>query len=159
MQYLTLASIFLTTALAAPTTSTPLTRRACSVAYPYGNFPINYDVHQTTDGTPPRVDALQFTNIPAGAYGCQLNVAFPANYPITTSGNSAINILSSNGGSEVLFGTVNLQTSAAAQSFVVNSLQCEEVLVFTLEIASQSDAGRVAFADTPEAGFSISYNC
>jgi hypothetical protein len=159
MQYLTIASLFLTSALAAPTSSAPLTPRACSVAYPYGNFPINYDIHQTTDGAPPRVDALQFTGIPSGAYGCQLNVNFPANYPITSSGSSAINIYSNNSGTEVLFDTLTLQSSSEAQSFFVNSLQCEEVLTFTLEIASQTEAGRVAFADTPEAGFSISYNC
>jgi hypothetical protein len=41
----------------------------------------------------------------------------------------------------------------------VNSAKCEEVMSYRLEIASEDLAGSVAFADTKEAGFVMTYNC
>ncbi|KAH7075808.1 hypothetical protein BKA63DRAFT_307529 [Paraphoma chrysanthemicola] len=144
---------------AAPTT---LERRACSVAYPRSiGFPINFDIHQDAGGLNPVPNALAFDNIPAGAYGCQLEANFPAGYPITSSGSSQINVFATGGeNGDVLFGTVTLQSSPVAPTkFVINSASCKSSLGFKLEIASETEAGRVAFADTKDAGFTVTYNC
>lgn len=164
MQYIAVASALMSSALltnAAPTTPSLLTRRACQVAYPQSiGFPINYNIHQDVGGANAVSNALTFSNVPAGSYGCQLEVNFPAGYPITSSGASAINIYSTSGGSQTLFGTVMLQSSPVSPTrFVVNSAQCSPSMSYKLSIASQSEAGSVAFADTLDAGFTMTYNC
>jgi hypothetical protein len=160
MQYTTLATTLLGSALltsAAPT----LVPRACQTAYPSSiGFPINYDIHQDANGANPRVDALTFSNIPAGSYGCQLEVDFPAGYPIASSGASAINIFALNEGTVSLFGTVTLQSSAdRATKVVINSAACKRTMGYEIRIASGTEAGRVAFADTLDAGFTMKYDC
>ncbi|KAF2689300.1 hypothetical protein K458DRAFT_413597 [Lentithecium fluviatile CBS 122367] len=165
MQYFTTAVALLSTSLltsAAPTASAPLDRRACSVAYPQAiGFPINFDIHQDAGGANKNYNALTFSNIPAGSYGCQLEANFPAGYPITSSGNSQVNIYSvsgDNGGS--LFGTVTFASSPVAPTkFIINSAKCETLMTYRMEIASEDQAGRVAFADTKDAGLTMTYNC
>jgi hypothetical protein len=105
-------------------------------------------------------NTLTFTNVPAGSYGCQLEVNFPAGYPITSSGASAVNIFSITGNSKTLFGTVTLQSSPTeAKKVVINSATCSTSMAYSIEIASKTEAGRVAFADTQAAGFTMAYNC
>ncbi|KAF2830069.1 hypothetical protein CC86DRAFT_379543 [Ophiobolus disseminans] len=161
MQYITVASALLSSALLTSAATTTLERRACSVAYPQSiGFPINFDIHQDAGGANSVSNALTFSNIPAGSYGCQLEVNFPAGYPITSSGASAINVVSTAGGGDSLFGTLTLQSSPIAPTkFVINSAQCSALLSYRLEIASDTEAGRVAFADTKDAGFTVTYNC
>lgn len=163
MQFFTAAALMSSALLAsaAPTTSSPLDRRACQVAYPQSiGFPINYDIHQDAGGANSVSNALTFSNIPAGSYGCQLEINFPTGYPITSSGSSAINIYANPGASQTLFGTVTLQSSPVAPTkFVVNSAVCSGFMSYKLEIASETEAGRVAFADTKDAGFTMTYNC
>jgi hypothetical protein len=164
MQYITVAVALLSTsflASATPIIPTSLERRACQVAYPRAiGFPINFDIHQDAGGLNSVPNALTFTNVPAGSYGCQLEVNFPAGYPITSSGASAVNIFSTLGNSKTLFGTVTLQSSpAAATKVVVNSATCGTSMTYSIEIASKTEAGRVAFADTQAAGFTMTYNC
>jgi hypothetical protein len=159
MQYLTIATALLSTSLL--TTAVPLERRTCQVAYPQSiGFPINFDIHQDAGGLNSVPNALTFTNVPASSYGCQLEVNFPAGYPITSSGASAVNIYATSGGSETLFGTVSLKSSPdAATKIVVNSATCSTVMTYRIEIASETEAGRVAFADTQAAGFTMVYDC
>ncbi|KAF1851783.1 uncharacterized protein K460DRAFT_325001 [Cucurbitaria berberidis CBS 394.84] len=163
--YFTLATALLSTSIlvsAAPTTSSaPLERRACSVAYPRSiGFPINFDIHQDAGGVNSVPNALTFNNVPAGSYGCQLEVNFPAGYPITSSGASAVNIFATSGDSETLFGTVTLQSSPVAPTkFIINSATCSTLMTYKIKIASETEAGRVAFADTKDAGFTMTYNC
>jgi hypothetical protein len=165
MQYFTTAVALLSTSLlasAAPTASAPLERRACSVAYPQSiGFPINYDIHQDAGGANKVPNAISFTNIPAGSYGCQLEANFPAGYPITSSGNAKVNIYTVSGAnSGSLFGTVTFASSPVAPTkFVINSAKCEPLMSYRMEIASPDQAGRVAFADTKDAGLTITYNC
>ncbi|OAL49960.1 hypothetical protein IQ07DRAFT_644222 [Pyrenochaeta sp. DS3sAY3a] len=165
MQYFTTAIALLSTSVlvsAAPAASSaPLERRACQVAYPQSiGFPINYDIHQDAGGANSVSNALTFSNIPQGSYGCQLEVNFPTGYPITSSGASAINIYANPGPSQTLFGTVTLQSSPVAPTkFVINSATCTSSMTYKLQIASQDAAGRVAFADTKDAGFTMTYNC
>jgi len=80
MQYFTATVALLSTSLlvsAAPTGS--LQQRSCSVAYPQNiGFPIHYDIRQDSHGANKVTDTITFSSIPAGAYGCQLEVNFPA---------------------------------------------------------------------------------
>lgn len=160
MQFTTLATFLLTSALttAAPTTLSP---RSCQVSYPASiGFPINYSIYQSANGANARTDAITFTNIPAGSYGCQFEVNFPANYPITSSGNSAINIIALEAdGSETLFGTVTLKSGPDATKIVVNSAVCATTMSYRAEIASETEAGSVSFAEIQGAGFTMVYDC
>jgi hypothetical protein len=161
MQFTTLATVLLSSLLLTSAAPTALSPRACQTAYPASlGFPINYDIHQDAGGLNARANALTFSNVPAGSYGCQLEVNFPAGYPITSSGASAINIFALNEGGTSLFGTVTLQSSVdRATKVVINSAQCKAIMGYEIRIASQTEAGRVAFADTAEAGFTMKYNC
>jgi hypothetical protein len=162
MHYLTTATALLSTVLlttAAPTTAA-IKARSCSVAYPQSiGFPINYHISQSANGANKVTNALTFSNIPAGSYGCQLEVNFPTGYPIESSGNSQINVWTASG-QRTLVGTVTLASSPVAPTkFVINSATCQNVMSYSLEIASENQAGSVAFADTQDAGFTMVYNC
>ncbi|KAF2810429.1 uncharacterized protein BDZ99DRAFT_520499 [Mytilinidion resinicola] len=163
MQYLTIASAILGSALLASAAPTPadLNARACSVAYPQSiGFPINYSISQDAGAANKRDDAITFDNIPAGSYGCQLEVNFPAGYPITSSGNSQVYFWSGTGASKEQVGTVNFASSpVAATKFVINSFTCAPTMSYTMSIGSETDAGSVAFADTKDAGITMTYNC
>lgn len=161
MQYLTFTVAFIGLVAGAPT-SAPLDRRACSVAYPQSiGFPINYHIQQDAN----RVNAIEpivtFSNIPAGSYGCQLEVNFPARYPIQSSGSTAVNVFSESGASKgSLFGTVTFASSPVAPTkFVINSAKCDTLMSYRLAIASDTLPGSVAFADTKDAGLTMTYNC
>ncbi|KAF2712568.1 hypothetical protein K504DRAFT_522011 [Pleomassaria siparia CBS 279.74] len=140
MQYLVPVKAFLSATLlasAAPTISSPLERRACSVAYPQSiDFPINYDIHQDVGKT----------NI----------VKFPMDYPIAKSDSGLLNVYSTFGANKgSLFGSMALVSShVATTKFVINSATCD-----TSAIASDSRVGRVAFPDTKDASFTVTYNC
>ncbi|OCK82943.1 hypothetical protein K432DRAFT_379970 [Lepidopterella palustris CBS 459.81] len=166
MQYLTLASAILSSALlvsAAPTGSeSNLTPRSCSTAYPESiGFPINYVISQDAGAVNKRDDAISFNNIPEGSYGCTLEVDFPAGYPITSSGNAQVYVFAEDGpsaGSQV--GTVNFASSPVAPfKYVINSFTCRPSMSFRMSIGSTTDAGSVAFADTKDAGITMKYNC
>lgn len=163
MQYTTILTALLGSAIltnAAPTSSN-FEKRACQIAYPRSiGFPINFDIHQDAGGANAVTNELAFNNIPPGSYACQLEVNFPAGYPITSSGASALNIFATSGDHDTLFGTVTLQSSPiSATKFVINSAQCSSLMTYRLQIASTTEAGRVAFADTKGAGFTMVYNC
>ncbi|KAH7116821.1 hypothetical protein B0J11DRAFT_101645 [Dendryphion nanum] len=161
MQYLAITAAFISIAVAAPT-SAPLERRACSVAYPRTiGFPINYVIKQDAGKTNSVEPVINFDNIPAGAYGCQLEVNFPAGYPIQSSGSTSVNVWSESGASKgSLFGTVTFTSSPVAPTkYVINSATCASLLSYRLSIASDTLPGSVAFADTKEAGITVTYNC
>ncbi|KAF2740964.1 hypothetical protein EJ04DRAFT_558342 [Polyplosphaeria fusca] len=164
MQFLTLAAaLFSAAAVAAPTSdSQPLERRGCQVAYPSSiGFPINFDIKQDAGGANARENFVKWTGIPKGSYGCQMEVNFPAGYPVTNEGSSKVNIFSMKDGKEAgLFGTVTFASSpVAATKYVINSAQCDTLMSYKMKIASADQAGRAAFADTKSAGLSMTYNC
>jgi len=166
MQYFTIASAILSSALLASAAPTPadstLNTRACSVAYPESiGFPINYSISQEAGGANKRDDAISFNSIPAGSYGCQLEVNFPAGYTITSSGNSQVYVYAESGPSKgQQVGTVTFASSpVAATKFVINSFTCAPTMSYSMSIGSETDAGSVAFADTKDAGITMTYNC
>lgn len=161
MQFTTTAIIALASALlstAAPTGTEALVPRACSTAYPQAiGFPINYKVSQDANGANKQDAYISFSNIPAGSYGCTLRVDFPAGYTINSSGASQVNFVSVDGAAPgSIFGTT---TFSSPQIAVINSATCSNVMTYKMTIASQSQAGSVAFADVQNAGITMTYNC
>jgi hypothetical protein len=58
-----------------------------------GDFHVSQQMDPTTGEISNRIyQIVAFNNIPVGSYGCQLNVAFPDNYPITTTGSPIMNV-------------------------------------------------------------------
>lgn len=164
MQYFTLATLLLGLAAAAPTSSPEsLERRACSRAYPRAaSYPINIVVSQETNKKNAVSPTILFNTIPVGSYGCQLEVNFPAGYPIQSSGASQVNVFTvdQNNVKKNLFGTVTFASSPVAPTkYVINSAKCESAMRYKLEIASDTLPGKVAFASSKTAGLSMTYNC
>jgi hypothetical protein len=58
-----------------------------------GDFHVSKQMDPVTGQVSNRISqVVAFNNIPAGSSGCQLNVVFPDNYPITTTGSPMLNI-------------------------------------------------------------------
>jgi len=57
-----------------------------------GDFSVSQDVDASGNITNRVYQVAAFQNIPAGAYGCQLAVTFPANYPITSTGVPTLDV-------------------------------------------------------------------
>ena len=194
MLYPTILSISL---FLASTTATPtpiaLVPRSCQTQYPTSyqqieqdapssSFPQgkHFEVSQSSGGINAVDTLVHFTGIPAGSYGCQLAVAFPANYPITSSGSKLLNVYAvprdispsdsystyfSKGNRGIpdnsyLFGSVTIDGS----SHVINSKVCAPNLSFLFEIASDTQAGETEFEDNGSAangpaGLYLTYNC
>jgi len=146
-----LSSALLTSAI--PTSSPNMVPRACQIAYPESiGFPINYAISQDA-GAINKVDNTVSFTIPAGSYGCSLRADFPDSYAITSSGNSQVYVYDAN---NVQVGTV---TFVSPMSATINSFACQPQMTYRLSIGSASDAGSVAFADTLQAGLTMTYNC
>ena len=145
------ATVLATALLASAAPSLKPTARSCQFAYPSG-FPINFAVSQDAEATNKVDDYISFS-IPEGSYGCTLRADFPAGYPIAVSGNSQVYVFDSN---DSQVGTVDF---ASPMSAVINSFVCQPDLTYRLSIGSLDEAGSVAFADTPGAGLTMTFNC
>ncbi|PSN62214.1 hypothetical protein BS50DRAFT_638775 [Corynespora cassiicola Philippines] len=191
-----LSTILSTTALvavasAAPTTgAAPLAPRSCSVAFPSTIVSLDQKAPTTASGKTLKIRTSQdqggngreameiaFTDIPANAYGCQLELYLPAGTAVTNSGSSQVNTYLLNGDISAqdtwmkapakgsLFGTTNVYADPKQPTkIVVNSLQCKPKLNFRVEIASQTEWGVMAFAQqnppsTQPVGYRMTYNC
>lgn len=178
-----ISSIFASTILAAP--SAILSTRTCSTVYPevarvseaqpdaskLSGFTISQDVGATN-----KQDVLIEFTVPAGSYGCQLEVQFPANYPIQTSGQTQVYVYStdknlprSSQGIDVSWNnspaevsqvaTVRFEENPTANK-VLNSFVCKPKLTFRLSISKdQTAAGFVSFVQSAAAGLKLTYNC
>lgn len=157
----------------------PVIVQALTESNPYANNPntlytnSDFKVSQTvaSDGTVTNriYQVVGFEGIVPGSYGCQLNVHFDANYPITTVGNPTLNVttLYLDSPSSIkfpndytwakffpetspplgqgLFGTVNI---AAGQTTAINSEVCSGNLAFIFSIASWvSETASVDFTE------------
>jgi hypothetical protein len=124
----------------------------------------------TTGGR--NLDALvSINNIPAGAYGCQLEVSFPAGYTVTSSGNAQVNVFTL----EAPFNSGTTWNSAPAAvslwgtgtfvsggTTIINSETCAPNLYFLFEIASDTADGSVSFTQRgppSPAGIRLTHNC
>ncbi|KAK1770948.1 hypothetical protein QBC33DRAFT_511752 [Phialemonium atrogriseum] len=147
----------LTAALSA--TATPLAKRACQTTYPVAGLPLPISVSRTA--TPPSSQPATVSfSIPAGARGpCSLVLAFPAGYPVATTGSSQVDVVALDGpAAGAVVGTVAL-ASLPGEAIVrtVNSFSCRPELSFRLQIAGAE--GSVAFTEVEGAGLFVTYDC
>ena len=155
MQYLALTAALLSIAASTTAAPTSLHSRSCSVASPEAiGFPVNYSISQSAGGAN-KVDDIVSFNIPQSPapYGCSIVANFPANYPITSSGNSQVYFFDSN---NVQVGTT---TFLPGQSATIVTAACQANMSYRMSIGSATDAGSVAFADIQGAGLTMTYNC
>jgi hypothetical protein len=74
------------------TEASPNTVNTNTLSYD-GDFHVAQTMDPATGAISNRIyQIVAFNNIPPGSYGCQLNVQFPASYPITTSGSPTLNV-------------------------------------------------------------------
>lgn len=125
-------------------------------------------------------EAVVFNNIPAGSYGCQLNVKFPPGYYINNYNTPTLNVTTlfkdkplpptntlswstlypPNAPSlgQGLFGTVTL---TPGQTTAINSESCAGNLAYVFAIASWVEkSSSVEYTQQdPNAGVYLTYNC
>lgn len=123
------------------------------------------------------VTELQFTGVPANAYGCSLEFVFPAGFRglETTGAGTRLNFYSVDGdfsvadtwerapGKVALVGTQGfaLDGSGRETKFsVVSASRCEEVMKWRVEVEGEGE-GSVGFAQgaVGGAGARLTYNC
>ncbi|OJD35631.1 uncharacterized protein BKCO1_1600038 [Diplodia corticola] len=189
----------------APATGTQLSRRACTTQYPTHLFQIMQDdpEHNTGDHgyvyTAQSVDdatkakthqwitELQFAGIPAGAYGCSVELFFEAGYNdggannqpgITTTGGTPENpvrldFFATADGRDVSLadswlshpaegarvGTAQVVARSDADTRVtVVTGECRSTLNYLVEVQGDG-AGSVGFFQSPPNGLRLTYNC
>ena len=191
-----LSSQFLISLLAGTsnTAPTPLSPRQCIIEYPsYQGFIQKqsptvgangpYFLAWKDSGTNGAIidGLIQFSNIPSGSWGCQLELFFPERYPQLLGMNGGANKLyvykttgpiPSNATwntappAQYLFGnTAVLPTNQVITSdtkIVINSAACQPTMSYRITIAPESNAGGVEFWQDntyPHAGFRMTHNC
>lgn len=180
-----ISSIFASTILAAPGANVNLSTRTCSAASPIiarvgqarpdafyrPEFIISQD-----EGAINKQDVFIEFDIPPGSYGCQLEVQFPADFLIHASGQTQVDLYSTEENlprsprgifvswfkspapvSQVA--TVKFEDGPTNKK-ALNSFVCKPRMTFRLSIAKdQTAAGSVAFEHTAGVGLTMKYNC
>ncbi|KAL1623645.1 hypothetical protein SLS56_008166 [Neofusicoccum ribis] len=186
MHFTTIASTLLTgasLAAALPAADSTLNPRACSIAYPTtlmqliqdepthntGNHAYVY-TSQAANKEHQWATEVQFTGIPAGAYGCQLELFFPAGYRGLEGGArldffsldrdvSVADTWASAPGKVSLVGTQLPALAAQGDTrLVVANGVCSPTMNYRVEVEGQ-DAGFIGFFQTETAGLRLTYNC
>ena len=180
-----LASAFLSSAT--PTGTSNLVPRACTTVFPTFIDHIGSQTPGTTlndmnvvvgldsvSGTLYNRDVLvRFDGIPAGSYGCQLDVTFPPATVITNTGATQVNVFTlsrlavatdtyTSAPTNVdLFGTITFASDPVVQTTrVINSGVCAPSLSYRLTMGSTTNPGSVSFAEVATTqGLRITYNC
>lgn len=178
------SSIFASTILAAP--GAILSTRTCSTVFPEvarvseaqpdASSLTGFTVSQDAGATNKQDVFIEFT-IPAGSYGCQLEVQFPPNYQIQASGQTEVYVYSTDknlprnnqGNIDVSWNDSPAEVSQVATvkfeqnpttKKVLNSFVCKPKLTFRFSITSDSTAaGFVSFVQSAAAGLRLTYNC
>lgn len=171
----------------APTSANDLERRACATEYPsiiqhiYQSNPdygFNDPSYFAVGGIDPnRYEVIvQFDNIPAGSWGCQLEAYFPPGAYLYKNGASLVDVYSvdrkvspsdtwnNSPNPTSLFGTIDFETKAdEAVKRVINSATCSSTLTYRFKISSKTNEGSVYFpqqtGDNTKAGLRLVHNC
>jgi hypothetical protein len=107
-----------------------------------------------------RTQDISFTIPPDFPGPCQLEARFPADYPITTSGNGQTNVIAKDGPDPgAVVGTVTFASDEGdGRRIYINSFACEGVMGYTLELAGTE--GTVDFEGSEDAGLFMAVgNC
>lgn len=123
---------------------------------------------------------IQFSNIPSGAWGCQLELFFPKGYTELLGmygGSSSLSVYKTgpipNGATwntappaEFLFGTVPAlpvnQAINEDTKIVINSAACQPIMSYRITAPPEASFGGVEFwqdSTYPHAGFRMVHNC
>ncbi|MCJ1338873.1 hypothetical protein MMC09_004162 [Bachmanniomyces sp. S44760] len=181
----TLAAAIPTPAALAPrscTTIIPNSYQTIQENAPYGVFnPVReFQVSQQSGGEYSIDTIVNFTDIAAGSYGCELGLSFTNEYNIPQSGSTLLNVYAldtsiagdesyetyfPNGGKGTpagayLFGSVTI----TGQKQIINSKACSSELSFLFEISNEDEAGSVFFVDAGDnlsgiGGLFMTFNC
>ena len=186
-----LATALLSSAI--PTGTSDLVPRSCTTEYPslvdhiyevtpdYANQQTDYfelALDTAVGGSPrlyPRDVIVQFDNIPANSYGCQLEAHFPVGGHVEQHGASQVNVFTVDKPATPadtwntapqpvsLFGTLTFAASGTeAVTTVINSGVCNETLTYRFSIASATQIGEVYFQQAPGAAgqsLRLTHNC
>ena len=175
--------------LTSPTLASPLlTPRACSHIYSPTLWSISQHVPETANGpftTPFSVsqdigkrDLIAAFNIPAGAYGCQLEFDYEPNpsASVTGLGNpQLLNVFALSAALPAtvtwdsiapvtgsLLGTWSFPTGAdlsVQKTIVVASFACRPTMNFRFQTANEGAKGAVSDPEDGASGLRITYNC
>lgn len=148
-----------------------------SEAQPVQSYLPGFIISQDANGEN-KNDMFAEFSIPEGSWGCTLSYFFPADYPVTVTGDAWINVSpvqgplsSSPHGIDIswaycpeptyLAGTTRFESSPTqATKRVINSFVCADTMTYRLSVGEYySSAASVKFAQTDSAGLRMTYNC
>ncbi|KAL9117196.1 MAG: hypothetical protein Q9187_006271, partial [Circinaria calcarea] len=145
------------------TTQLPSYYQKMSEASPIENYPQNgvFQASQDKDGANEFVTIVHFQGVRNGSYACQLNIAFDSTKDMASSGKTLlyVYIVSKPASANDTFSTVlsNSEDTPVGSlwgagtireaTMVMNSRSCASNLVFLVRIASDYEAGSVAYTD------------
>jgi hypothetical protein len=189
-QLLSIASLFaaigFSSAAAVPASAPALERRACAIEYPSiiqhiwqgspdaGN---NDPSYFAVGGIEPyKYDVIvQFENIPAGSWGCQLEAFFPPGAFLYESGATLVDVYAvdrpvtpsdtwnRSPKPTHLFGSINFETKPDQEvRQFINSASCSPTMTYRFTISSKTTEGYVYFpqgTDGNRAGIRLTHNC
>ena len=114
---------------------------------------------------------VQFSNIPSGSFGCQLEAFFPAGTPISSYGDPRVNVFAvdkpatpddtwnTSPKPTFLFGTVAFESKPNEDvRRVINSATCQSTLTYRLSTATDQ-LGEVYFTQGSSQGLRLVHNC
>lgn len=172
---------------------TPLAPLSCTISLPTSYQQIDqaspseafsqgdrFNVSQSSSGNQDVDTLLRFSNVPSGAYGCEVAMSFTFGYDIDSSGSTQLSVYSlpADIGAEDTYATyfpnggigtpegayLWTTTEITGNKAVLNSKTCNSTMSFLFQIASSTSAGSVAFLDAGDnlsgiGGFYMTYNC
>ncbi|KAF2001298.1 hypothetical protein P154DRAFT_521984 [Amniculicola lignicola CBS 123094] len=187
------SSPLLPSSLSPPSSRSSLEPRSCAVEYPTWNsyiskehpHEVSFNTYLTIAWKDPGYyiyeSLIQFSNIPAKARVCQLELFFPTGYAEMFGLSGGTNRLfiyrvpaplprrfdwNTAPQPAYLFGTTpKLPMSEIMQQelgFIINSAPCEPTMAFRIAISSDAAKGGVDFfkdTDFPTAGFRLTHDC
>jgi len=140
-----------------------------SVTVPLGNTTQFIVQHNATNDV--RGDCLVQFSIPAGSYGCQLELFFSAGFQNLPNSDSDGQIdfwtidrvinseddWSEAPGGATLFGIAFLHEGASR--VVINSCKCKSILSFRVSMTSNAGVGNVSFVQILKGGLKMTHSC
>ncbi|KAF2222123.1 hypothetical protein BDZ85DRAFT_250969 [Elsinoe ampelina] len=185
MLFTTLTTLLATTSLvAAAPAAAPLEKRACQIKYPTNLFSVIEASTQQNTGnngytftgqgagkTNRYITELQFTNIPAGAYGCSVEYFFQKGWRVESTPDTRLDFFVpdrnisladtwvNRPGRAYQVGTQIVRGSATEDvKLTAVTGACAETLNYIIEVQGDK-AGSVGFSQGNGNGLRLTYNC
>ena len=165
-----------------PTSYQQIAQNSPTTSSPQSNL---FNVSQAQGGTSNVDTLLQFTNIPSGAGGpCTLLISFTRDFPINSTGSTLLNVYAFSSGNAIsksdtyqtyfpsggrgtpkgMFLWTSITITGQAATLNSGGCPAKGSWGFLFQIASETGAGAVAFADAGNnlsgiGGFYMTYSC